>query len=147
MTIEALTNAEVIDAEGKADMQFDLTPLPTLDLNTARWVVCAVNEDINRFALLKAVKTWHCRNARPDRARFVFQLDRSKYALRYALDLCAKRLPVTDACGPIPLNAANYESARYLLASAEEFAAATRAFSAHHAGTMALCVDRVTGLI
>src|SRR6266436_4445084 len=147
MTIEKLTNSEVLQIEAQVDRHFDRTSLPTSDLNTARWVVCAVNEDVNRLALLDAVKTWYREDARANRARFVGRLDRSKYALRHALDLCAKHLPLTNVCGLIHFNAENYTPACHLLASAEEFAAATRVFSAYHAKALELSIDRETGLI
>ena len=53
MTVEKLTNSEVLQIEVQVDRQFDRTSLPTSDLNTARWIVCTVNEDVNRLALLE----------------------------------------------------------------------------------------------
>jgi hypothetical protein len=106
MTVEKLTNSEVFRIEAQVDAEFDRTSLPTSDLNTARWIVCTVNEDVNRLALLEAVKTWYREDARADRGRFVGRLDRSKYALRHALDLCAKHLSLTNV-RPIHFNAEN----------------------------------------
>jgi hypothetical protein len=51
MPTEKLTKAGVAAIEAKIDGYFDFISLPTPDLNTARWIVCLVNEDQTRFAL------------------------------------------------------------------------------------------------
>ncbi len=147
MALEKLENAEVISIESRVDAQFDATPLPTADLNTARWVICVAGEDAHRFALLEAAKIWHQEGTRSERANFIALLDRYKYCLRHALDLCAKQLPETNAHGPIPTNADNYPLAIKLLLAAGEYADATRAFSSYHAKATELFIDRASGLI
>lgn len=49
MSLEKLERPEVIAIERKVDTHFEATPLPTADLNTARWILCTVGEDFHRF--------------------------------------------------------------------------------------------------
>jgi hypothetical protein len=147
MNLELLSKAEAAAAERVIDANFEAVPLPSDNLFTARWIVCTVGEDIHRFSLMDVAKVWHQPNSRRRRASFVIQLDIYKYALRHALDRCAKSLPITAATGPVPLNAVNYSKAVKLLEASDEFAKATRALSSYYAGSAILWIDRVTGTI
>lgn len=147
MRLDKLSKTEVKAIESNLDAQFEATPLPTSDLNTARWLVCLINEDLSRFALLEIAKSWHLPDARPLQTAFVHRLDHYKYALRHALELCAKRLPKTEVCGPIPTTEKNYTSAAHLHEAAGEFADATRIFSSFYANSIDLFVNHKTGMV
>lgn len=147
MSLEKLSKLEAEAIENKIDAHFNASQLPTSDLNTARWLVCLVHEDLTRFALLDAAKIWHQAHARSQRAELLILLDHYKYALRHALILCAKHLPTTEACGPVPSTDHNYTSALHLLASASEYSDATRAFSSFHANSSELFVCQDTGAL
>lgn len=137
-----MSPAEIKAVEERVDRFFDEQSLPTGELNSARWIVCTVSEDLQRFMLIEAAKTWHQKDARTDRGRFIGIVDNSKYQLRHALDLCARRLTSTGQEGRIETNGDNYGKAAKLLDVAKQYADATRLFSSTHAGDSTLQIDR-----
>jgi hypothetical protein len=147
MSLEKMLRSEVKMIEDKLDDHYNQTLLPAFDLNTARWILCLVNEDIARFTLMKAIKIWYKLNARDQRAEIVNRFDHYKYTLKQALDLCAKQLPMTGACGPVPNNEKSYKVAVNLYSMASEYADATRIFSSFHAKSTELFIDRDTGVL
>lgn len=147
MTLEKLEKPEADAVESGVDAHFYATPLPTGDLNTARWTICTAGEDFHRFLLLEATKTWHQPGARSARGQFIMRLDRYKYGLRHALDLCAMRLSETETKAHFATNADNYTAAIELLVAAGEYADATRVFSSYRSNSTTLFIDRTSGLI
>lgn len=148
MILEKLEKPEVTAIQSNIDDRFNSAALPTSHLNSSRWILCTVGEDVHRFALVEAAKIWPQENSRAVRGRFIRMLDRYKYSLRHALDLCESKLPATSLRDVRLTSAESYTTAlELLIKTASEYAEATRLFSSYHAGNTELWIDRGTGTI
>lgn len=144
MTLRVLSKSEVISLESMVDTKFWNTPPPSMDLHTARWLLCTVGEDAHRFLLDQVSKKWHKTGSRQERGSFVHTLDRYKYCLRHALDLCARKTSLTTPQN-FSTNEHNYPlAASLLLEAANDYADASRIFSSYHAGSYDLVTDTNT---
>ncbi len=144
---EALTKAEADALETKIDAQFEACHLPFPNLETARWRLCQVSEDMLRGVIRSAPKEWENEGERAFQAGLINISDRMKYMLRFAFDLCSRRLPATGSSQRDPLTEDNYVPTGRLIEAAAQFAWASRLFSAYHARSGGLIIDRDTGYL
>jgi hypothetical protein len=75
---------------------FENTALPGTNVYQTRWATCTVGEDSHRFAILKAAQDWYKPENRQVQSRLIARVDRYKYELRHAFDLCEKKLAFTQ---------------------------------------------------
>lgn len=135
---------ELRGIEAGIDARFEASPLPTKDVNTSSAVICAVAEDTFRLYLCEVMGPG---GTRTEAGQLIGHVDRSKYALRYALELVSRRLPKTKAHGPIGLTQDLGYICHNLLVASGEYAIAVRLFSSHHSGQRILEVNPDTGYV
>lgn len=142
-----LSNEEVDLLEARMDTEFENTPLPGTNIYQTRWAICTVGEDIHRFAILKAAQDWYKPENRQVQSRLIARVDRYKYELRHALDLCEKKLSHTEITSSGKIDEKSYEVAGRLFHAADQFAYATRVFSSYRSGFSQFYRDTNCGVI
>jgi hypothetical protein len=142
-----LSNEEVDLLEARMDTEFENTPLPGTNIYQTRWAICTVGEDIHRFAILKAAQDWYKPENRQVQSRLIARVDRYKYELRHALDLCEKKLSHTEITSSGKIDEKSYEVAWRLFQAADQFAYATRVFSSYRSGFSQFYRDTNSGVI
>src|SRR5262245_61066520 len=94
-----LSESELWRIDTKIDANFYETPMPAEDLYAARWALCSVGENTHWLAVHQAAKQVSGPEAVAALNTLDTQVDHYKYELRYALDLCGKRLPQVEKNG------------------------------------------------
>jgi hypothetical protein len=134
--VSDVPKSEVDAIEGQIDAEFEATPVPGDDLYRSYWVLCATAERKHLEMLLRFAPAFFSEDDSSQRHAVGGVLDRYKFVLRHALDLCRCRLQVQETKHErAPLTPGDVEAAEQLLTGASGFALATKSFSGYRGGT------------